>query len=354
MEKIKSKITIANIIFVMACGFLAFYGLYYNSLSNVWVMVATIAFLLFPSFYVGRLRFDINFCFLMETFFVKAMLDQHTGRAWMVPTTMAMPMLTYLFGKLLVAEKADVKNADETGKVQFTKTYIAMGALSLGTLVLGLINWRLTSKSPVRIFGYYSVAFMGDTFYTNNLTYYFNFIFAGSFVVAALVWLFYKLTDKHEGFVKARPFILAGLFVIGLVGFVIKYVRTERFLAFKEGVYLIVTKHWGNFGLDLTYNNSTSNMWLDYGRDYGILVFVTLFIFFILTLKDAIKLALNKHVNIFCKALLLAAYIGLNIYYFVEAFAYQFAYLWYLGLIVCGIISEVSHNELYNTNRKLS
>ncbi|MDC7278798.1 hypothetical protein NXH64_04690 [Butyrivibrio fibrisolvens] len=328
---VKNKNTIINIIFVTACMFLAFYGLYYNSLANIWVMVVTIPVIGVLSLCAGRLRFDINLLFLMETFFVKAMLDQHTGREAIVPTTIAMPMLMYLFGKVLVAEKP------------IKKSVIVMGCITAGTTVLGLLDWHLTKRSPIYPMGYYSVAFTGDTFYTNRITFYFNFIFIGAFAIAGVFFLIYKMTSGNEKISNARPYIGTGLLVILLLGLLYKYVKTERFLAFKEGVHLIITKHWGNFGLDLTYNNSTSNMWLDYGRDYGILVFVTLFIFFILTIKDAIMLAANKHVGIFCKALLLSAFVGVNLYYFVEAFAYQFAYLWYIGLVVCGVISEVSH-----------
>ncbi|SCZ81180.1 hypothetical protein SAMN02910350_02678 [Pseudobutyrivibrio xylanivorans] len=328
---VKNKNTIINIIFVTACMFLAFYGLYYNSLANIWVMVVTIPVIGVLSLCAGRLRFDINLLFLMETFFVKAMLDQHTGREAIVPTTIAMPMLMYLFGKVLVAEKP------------IKKSVIVMGCITAGTTVLGLLDWHLTKKSPIYPMGYYSVAFTGDTFYTNNLAFYFNFVFAIGFVVAAIVWAVYKVTDKKESIVKYRGLILLVICILGMFGFLIKYVRTERFLAFKEGVHLIITKHWGNFGLDLTYNNSTSNMWLDYGRDYGILVFVTLFIFFILTIKDVIKLVLNKKVDIFTKTLLVSIFTFVNIYYFVDSFAYQFAYLWYIGLVVCGVISEVSH-----------
>lgn len=328
---VKNKNTIINIIFVMACMFLAFYGLYYNSLANIWVMVVTIPVILVLSLYAGKLRFDINLLFLMETFFVKAMLDQHTGREAIVPTTIAMPMLMYLFGKVLVTDKP------------IKKSVIVVGSITAGTTVLGLLDWYLTKRSPIYPMGYYSVAFTGDTFYTNNLAFYFNFVFAIGFIVAAIVWASYKVTDKKESIVKYRGLIFLVIYILGLLGFVIKYVRTERFLAFKEGVHLIITKHWGNFGLDLTYNNSTSNMWLDYGRDYGILVFVTLFIFFILTIKDVIKLVLNKKVDIFTKTLLVTIYTFVNIYYFVDSFAYQFAYLWYIGLVVCGVISEVSH-----------
>ncbi|SHJ48818.1 hypothetical protein SAMN02745725_02660 [Pseudobutyrivibrio xylanivorans DSM 14809] len=347
MNWIRNNDKLAKIIFILACAFLAFYGLYYNSLSTVWLMVVTIPFILYQSIYVGHLRFDINFCFLMETFFVKAMLDQHIGKQDIVPTTMAIPMLMYLFGKLLVAKR----DYNFIGKKKRQKDYSRVkvlavtSALTIGITVLGLLNFILTRKSPIAVLGYYNVAFTGNTFYTDKLAFCFNYIFAGCFAVAGLIWFVYRISEKNETVVKARPYVMLGVSAAVAIGFAVKYIRTERFAALKEGIHLIITKHWGNFGLDLTHNNSTSNMWLDYGRDYGILVFVTLFIFFILTIKDAVKLAANKKVDIFLKSLLLFMFIGTNVYYFVDSFAYQFPYYWYLGLVICGLISEVADWE---------
>lgn len=328
----KYKNLLSNLILVIGWIFIAFYGLYYNSFNNMWIMVFTVPFILVRSCLLGKLHFDINLLFLMETFFIKAMLDQHIGKEAIVPTTMALPMLMYLFGKLLAAD---------TGK----KVNISVLALTFGISILGMINAFLTSKSPVKVMGYYSVAFTDNTFYTDALSYYFNFIFIAAVVVGLIIFLIYKKTDGIEAILKFRGLILAFLLAITMFVITVKYIKTENFLAFKQGVGLMITKHWGNFGLDLTYNNSTSNMWLDYGRDYGILVFGTLFIFFILTIKDVIKLAVNKNVGIFTRTTLIIAFIGTNIYYFTDSFAYIYPQYWYIGLVVCGMISEVAKNE---------
>ena len=311
---------------------------------------------------LGRLKFDINLAFLMETFFIKAMLDQHIGKEAIVPTTMAIPMLMYLFGKLLAARVVDFGEAEtETNEkaianlankshiiFKTSKTVsanITMLALAVGTLILGLLNFNLTRKSPVAIMGYYSVAFTGDTFYTDVLAYYFNFIFMLAIIAGLLTYFVYKLTDSNDLIKRYRGLALAVIYVLLLIAVAVKYIGTERFLAFKQGVGLMITQHWGNFGLELTYNNSTSNMWLDYGRDYGILVFGTLLVFFILTIKDLIKLAINKNVGIFAKTVIILAFTGTNIYYFIDSFAYIYPQYWYVGLIVCGVLSEAAKVE---------
>ena len=342
MNQWHKKLTMGNVVYLIACLCIAFWGLYYNSLSNIWLMAFAIIFIIFQSIRVGKIRVDINLLFLAETFFIKAMFDQHIGKADIVPTTMALPMLMYLLGKLLVLDK-DSKTEDTLGET--IRANIAFSFLTLGTSLLAVLDYRLTRKSPVASMGYYSVAFTNDTFYTNAASYYFNFIFIGCFILSVLVWLFYKLTYNKEKIVKIRPYILLFAALASILTILLKYVKTERYLALKQGVQLITTRHWGNFGGDLTYNNSTSNMWLDYGRDYGILVFITLFIFLIITVKDTVKLACNKNVGIFCKTFLVSSFIAVNTYYFIDSFAYMYPYLWYIGLVINGMISVMAYKD---------
>ena len=341
----KNKIIFNKLVFILACLFLLFWSLYYYSLNNIYIMVITISFILYQSLQVKELRFDINLCFLMETFFVKAMLDQHTGKAAMVPTTIALPMISYLFGKLLVVDNQTEKSNVDSMFSKEKRAFMSIGAITIGVTILGILNYRLLRKLSLVSTGYYPVAFTNNAFFTNKLTFLFNFIFLTSWGVAIAIWVFYKMTDKLEKQKKAQvrlTFISLPLVLALIVG-IAMYVKTENYLAFKEGVYFIITKHWGNFGLDLTHNNSTSNMWLDYGRDYGILVFITLFIFLLLTVKDALKLAMNNEVNIFIKSWVLILFIIINVYYFVDATAYVYQGIWYLGLVVCGVLSEMSN-----------
>ncbi len=330
MSRVKEYIH--NIVFIVFCMLLAIYGLYYNSVENLWIMFAVVPFIVYQSIYVKHINFDINFCFLMETFLVKAVMDQQIGKADIVPTTMVLPMLMYLFGKLIITDKKYPKK----------RTIISLGALTIGVSLLARINYILTKESPIGSLGYYSVAFKGDTLYTNKATFLFNFAFLGSLILASIVFVLYKVLSKNEKASKLRPIIVLILGIIAVLLGWFKYVKTENFAAFKEGVQLITTKHWGNFGLDLTHNNSTYNMWLEYGRDYGILVFATLFIFFILTLKDAVKLVLNKNVDIFIKSWIIVLFAAINVYYFVDATAYTYPCIWYVGLIVCGMLSVVA------------
>ena len=339
--KIKFGNKTSNITLALGSLSLFFYGLFYNSVNNIWIITCSVLFILCRCIQLRKLCFDITFVFLMETFFIKAILDLHIGKDAIVSTTMAVPMLLYLFGKLLVANSPYGLNEVS----QEIKANSAMLLLGIGVFILGIINFLLTRKSPVKHMGYYSVAFTNNTFYTDKFTYYFNYSFVLAFIIAGIVFVICKYNSNQ--FIRKHIRIL---FTIILVFFIIvlvrKYAGTEYFLAFKQGVALILEKPWGNFGLDLSFNNSTSNMWLEYGRDYGVLVFGTLFIFLSLTVSDLIRLVLNKNISIFTKTLFVVVFCGINIYYFIDAFSYTNPQYWYIGLIICGIINELANKSL--------
>ena len=258
----KVKNVIEYVVLAVLCILLFFYGMYFNVVSNYYVTALAVLFIIYRSLAVGQLRFDINLCFLMETFFVKAVLDQQIGKADIVPATIAMPVLLYLLGKLLFAN---------TNSFAKGKSVIALVALSLGAAIHGYLTYSISKRSGLLGMDLY-VEFADKSIAITSLTYYFYYMFVAAFVVAAVIYEIYRITGKSD---KAKALSrIVGIVVLATTAIVavIKYIQTERFLALKEGIGLITTKYWGNFGLDLTYNNSTSNMWLDYGRDYGIYI----------------------------------------------------------------------------------
>ena len=344
MEK-KLEINTSNIILILGWLSLLLYGLYYNSVNNILIIAVTVLFILFRCVQLRQIRFDITFVFLMEAFLIKAILDLHIGKDAIVPTTMAIPMLLYLYGKLLVANTSC--NIDDGA--QELRANISMLFLGIGVSVLGIINFWLTRKSPIKSMGYYSVAFTNDKFYTDAFTYYFNFIFVLAYLIAAIMFLFYKFSNNSR-FIKIIRVLLIAIVVVIISIFAYKYTTTERFAALKQGISLIVEKPWGNFGLELTYNNSTCNMWLDYGRDYGVLVFGPLLVFQILTFINLVKLTLNKNIGIFTKTLFLVVFCGINIYYFTDPFAYANPQYWYIGLVIYGMVSELGDCRCQNVS----
>lgn len=358
---LKSKTNIKNGLFLVLCLVLVHYGLYYGILTNVRVMIIAGVFIVARSIYLTRIPFDINMLFLFEGFVVKALLDQHTGKAWKVPTTLAMPVLMYLFGKYLVAVRSTKKTKTVTkitpeGPVKaevanptvekttgvFTaceRAVLSAFSVAIGMTIYGLMNYHLTRENQVIArMGYYFLAFRDGEFSSKN-TFLFSFIPVASIVVAILVFVFYKLAAKNQRLNKIKHFVLLGVFIVISIIAIRIYVGDIRFEAFKEGVHLMVMQHWGNFTFTVLELDTSGNMWLDYGRESGIMVLIPILIFFGLTIKDTIQLALNKSVGIFTKTLLITAFVLFNVYYFIESDAFVFQFYWFVGLAVSGAIS---------------
>lgn len=335
MDIIKKSIDYLAI--VAASLVMLWYGIFYYAIPNITLMIAMICAIVIMCLSVRHIRFDLTFCFLMETFFVKAVLDQQTGRADLVPTTMAVPMIAYLFGKLLATTSNNHGKKNRVGREKFL--LIGMIMLTIGATLHGALNYKASANLALTKMDYYT-EFEDITIVVEKLTYQFNYTFICSLFVALIVACIFYFAKKNKNIAVAAKVCIGVGAVAVIIRFVLWYVDTTRYLALQEGIHLITTKHWGNFGLDLTYKNSTSNMWLDYGRDYGILVFGTLFIFFILSIKDAVLLFFNKNISAFTKTFLVCSFVLTNVYYFIDSRAYVYPCYWYVGLIICGIISE--------------
>lgn len=300
-------------------------------------MVVSIAYIFCQAIYIKKMRFDLNLLFLSEPFFIRAMIQMHTGRSGDVPKTLAMPLLAYFFGKMLVAERNEESSE--------CKSVISTAALGLGLTLAGFISYRSTISSQFADTGYYFFPFNADAFYLNELMFYFNFSFAICFLGAICVALLWKMLGKNNMTSKVRSYIFACLGTLFLLIMAIWYVKNIRFAAFKEGIRCLFTEYWGIFTTTVMYDYSTSNMWLDFEKNFGIMVFLPLFIFLLLTIKDTVKLTINRNVGIFSKTLLVLLYVVLNLYYFTEPSASVYPYLWYIGLIVNGIISQISNKS---------
>jgi len=338
MEKQINKIKYIPFILDLIAIFL--YGLFYYAIDEKQTAIVVAILILVTLLFIKKLRFDINICFLVETFIVKLTLDQQIGNAEYVSTSIVMPILVYLFGKLFVA----IPNLQKNNNEIVVKRYAVVGILllTIGTFIHGLLNYKYSLNLGLIDKNYFT-EFKDITIVVDRVTYNFNYIFICSLIIALVMMCVFYFAKKNN-----RTRILAitctiAIVIIIIIRFLMWYVGTTRFLALQEGIHLMTTKHWGNFGLDLTYKNSTSNMWLDYGRDYGILVFGTLFIFFILSIKDAVLLVLNKNISVFTKSFLLCSFVLTNVYYFIDSRAYLYPCYWYVGLIICGMLSEASH-----------
>jgi len=130
-----------------------------------------------------------------------------------------------------------------------------------------------------------------------------------------------------------------------LLGFVIVFFNTimdGRLVTIKEAINLTMTYAWGSswgvVGVISSPVNSSSNVWLNYARDYGRLILVLLFIFMCWTLLRFIKLLRTKDNKWFDYALIIA-YVLFNGFFMISDIGYDYRVLQYSYLITCGMIN---------------
>ena len=91
-------------------------------------------------------------------------------------------------------------------------------------------------------------------------------------------------------------------------------------------------------GYDEVTRLGSHNMWLKYGSNYGVIVLGLLMIYKLLTVKDAIVLALRKERG-YVKYLLLSSFLCINLYYTLEPNAASAREYYIVGLFINGLIS---------------
>jgi len=368
VSKIKEKISIQNILFILLCGLMLYYSAKFSGISNVKLMIIAGAYILIRSIYMGHLKFDMNMLVLFEGFVIKAMLDQHTGKAWKVPTTLAMPVLMYLLGKVIATvkykknekkqyplatiargeafkpepEQPPVMVASELGSE--LRTWIFTVAIAIGLLGFARTMLAVTEGSVFQAFGYYVLPY-SDEVMVDKYELWFGFIPVVSIVLACLAWSIDCLTRKcfatKEGLLKRKWIIYLAIYLVAFISFLVWYVRDIRFQALKEAINLMITEHWGNFHFTVMPIDTSSNMWIDYYRESGILVGAFLIMFFVMIIKDAIQLVINANVTIQTKTLLISMFTLFNIFYFIQSTAFDHQFFWFFGLMVSGMISTV-------------
>lgn len=341
-EIIKNKICLSNLLFIAVCLVIAVYSSRYPVYTSGIIMLMTGGYILIRSISVGKLDFDMTMMFLFTAFVIKAMLDQHTGKAWKVPSTLAMPVMLYLFGKLIATGK-QVKS-DFGSQIRI---WVAVIAMAIGMALFGFSTQKATVGTDVESLNYYYMAYANGVV-INEHTYLFNYIPVIGIAIAAICGLIDRLLTlvlgKKEKLIKFKciPFVVAGLVALGM--FFKWYHGDIRYPAFREALDLMITQHWGNFHFTLLPIDTSCNMWLDYGRESGAMVMIPLAIYLVLSVLDAIKMLFNRRLSVATKVLLIWLFVVFNIYYWIESTAFVYQYLWYFGLMVSGMIGAVKEN----------
>lgn len=155
------------------------------------------------------------------------------------------------------------------------------------------------------------------------------------FFIIPLIAVILALIEDRS---KLNQWLVAAVYVVAAVGYlIVKDGLAIRIKAIIQAISLLKKNEFGGFVMDVFPGNTSSTMWLDYARDYGIFPFVCLAMFALISLILLIKLLLKKEKN-FTTYALINLYVFLNMYYMLYSTARIHVYMWAVGLMVCGMI----------------
>ena len=150
------------------------------------------------------------------------------------------------------------------------------------------------------------------------------------------------------------------IIIIGVIGFYTNFFGlydkyNSSYLSDDGGIInnIRFTMDWNGFKAMLQYPlddyetvaNITPphSMLLEYGRVYGLTIYLGLILFRLLIIKEAILLAFSRNVDYSVKYLLVSIFVCFNLYYSMEPNGFALRYIWMPGLLISGMIKGVNH-----------
>ncbi len=141
-----------------------------------------------------------------------------------------------------------------------------------------------------------------------------------------------------ESKIKIAKWLIAALDIVAiLLILVVRKSLQIRIAAIMQAIILVKKNEFGGVIFDVMPGNTSSTMWLDYARDYGLFPLVMLGMFAIVTVIVLIKLIIRNDKS-FTAYLLVNLYIFINAYYLLYSTARYHISLWAIGLMVCGMM----------------
>ncbi len=375
MENIKERIKQIDIAFVLACIGLFIYGFSYTVLK-LWMFCAGAAlYILCQIVKTKKLKLDIQIILLVVVMFLIAKHDaqyQLEGETFKV----AAPLLAHLLGRALCGENEKVSDK----RIFAAISALALGCFTQGVMdvIIKIATGYLHEAGWEGLWGIY----MRRTAYESNFLMllaiaaysivllkeknrnkkYIIFIVLGSismlnsliimqgrtnimtFFVTLIVLFAVRFTQNNDVKKNIKIFsIFVGIVAVVVAGLEIAQriyithhdmskpsfflfrdgglLHNVRFRVAKQGIKLLFENPEGGFittvDKDIT---TTHNMWLEYGREFGLLVFLLLVVYLVISLVNNIRLIKNKK-DSDIGLLILSVFIVLNAFYMLEPVA---------------------------------
>lgn len=261
---------------------------------------------------------DLKLMFLIQGLLAMGVHDLYSGRQDMV-FSIGIPAVFYILGVYL---SRIYHNEKPFG------AYITIALMTAITAVKGLVELFFTYKSEYWASGYYLQLFTGELVEQNEIT--FDFIMLMAIILAILIVV---KPSKIKTIAILSIAAIVGLFLFR------HQLMDGRLNAIIEAIGLTLAYKSGGFTVTALGINTSHCMWLDYARDYGIIILSMLGLFELLTLIEAIRFAKNTSRNRFLTYTLVISYALLTIFYLLESSPISHKYIWYEGLVISGMMT---------------
>ncbi len=275
-----------------------------------------------------ELPLDFKLIFLIQGMILVGVHDLYAGRQDMV-YVIGWPVVIYILGQYLARIRY---------RTYQLGIFIPFIAGSIYYLCLGLREVQRTKDMGLWKSGYY-VNSAGVIISNFEII----FFLAPIIIIACsmILWfLHYKKLNKW--LVALVAILMAGFFLYLLRG----NLRDGRLSAIKEALRLGWKNPWGGFTVTSLGINTSHCLWLDYFRDYGVMVFTMLVIFEVMTIIDVIRLIFIKKDSSLAGIILAVASIFYSCFYALEGDPMTYIYMWYTGLFVKGMLRRLLDERL--------
>lgn len=391
MNKINllNKEYLYNIWRVFVTAWLFTFSLTYSSFyyTQIWGLGLVLLFMTAIGMVLkGHVDFDIKILFIAEAFIL---VGFHNSRNWVdfeVPYAWILVM-PYLLGKMSIGN--DEKNANKNFYINYFVMAAGMTISGLVDVIYGAVNglysteflysiW--TKESYVRTTHEYNYVFMISALLfflisAKKIKEFYLLVIFDLIIVVDMVYhegrysLLYTILQimfflciiaywgwKKNEKVKTTIILIGCTLIIGAILLVVMFelnlfgiqdlydssyliggggiLHNERF-EFLVDVIKAMPEHVLG-GYDVASPEGSHNMWLEYGDKYGVVVLALLLIFKLLTIKDAVCVAVYEKTNI--KYLVLSAFIYLHLYYTLEPNGFAKREFLIFGLFFWGMI----------------
>mgnify|MGYP007069862916 CR=1 FL=1 len=376
METIK-KNKIENIVFILLCISIFAYGIAYP-IMKLWMFCAVAGiFAIYFAFQSKRIEMDVR---IIALIIVMAMIYYHDVEYYIEGETfkVATPIIAFILGSLIVGNRKATANTrvkwavlsitlgifvqgvidfvekiaagEATEKVGYNLYGIQMARTALEADLLpmaamfpvGIIIWRNRKDIKILILTIIVELFLLFLSLKCEGRYSISLMALSTIVVMA-VYFFNEWLNLNRSFKKWLMIIICvaiGSGLIGLVAFKLNLfgiydiyensyfsrdggiIHNVRFSMMARGWYNLKLYPLGGWKNDWEgWFTSTHDMWLEYGREFGMSVFLVLGLYLLLTIKDILILSFSRKSKGIEKYMLLAAFIAFNTFYFFEGYS---------------------------------